>query len=179
MAQAFVGRRYNLIMVIIFLRGLPGSGKTSIAHKLEEKLDCAEVIHSDAFKIDYLKKHKDCDFADACKYSYSKTIKRLSTLSVKKIIIVEELFYDSDFVQKIRDFCREKNIRTFWFYLKRNLNKLLEIENSRKRKIKNTRGGLLKLQKDLDKIKIENEKIVLNDGNIDESVNFILENIKM
>ena len=88
-------------MKLIILRGLPGTGKTIIAKKLTQQIQNSIVIHVDEFKIDYRKLNKDCKFIDACKHSYKKTIKKLSSITDKEIAIIEELFYDSNFVNKI------------------------------------------------------------------------------
>ena len=45
-------------MKLIFLLGLPGAGKTTIAHLLEENLDNSIVLHLDDFRLNNLYKTK-------------------------------------------------------------------------------------------------------------------------
>ena len=166
--------RQYLNMKLIILRGLPGVGKSVIADKLAEKLNNSTVIHVDDFKVECRKKHKDYNFGDVCKYSYEKTLQKLSSCSSEEVIIIEEIFDNKDFVNNKIKFCKENNIESYWFHLKRDIKKLLEVENKRKRKIKNTLDDFETLQNNINKVKIANEKTILNNGDIDNSVNAIL-----
>ncbi|MDD2935400.1 MAG: AAA family ATPase [Candidatus Pacebacteria bacterium] len=163
-------------MKLIILRGLPGCGKSTIAEILSENLECS-VVYGDFFKREFLVKNKN--FQEACEYSYKKIFEEVEKYAEKKeeVVIIEELFDNKEFVERIKNFCRENNIQIYWFYIKRELEKLLEVEQKRDRKIKNTVDDFKKLQDSLNEIKNEGEIVVDNNGNIEESINFVLNKI--
>ena len=164
-------------MKLIILRGLPGCGKSTIAEKLSKKFD-SKVIYGDSFKLECLKRNNN--FKEACEYSYEKIFEEVKKYFNQKeeILIIEELFFDKDLVEKIKDFCKENNIKIFWFYIQKDLEKLLEIENKRERSKKNTTEDFKNIQKDLDSIKNEGEIIVDNNGSLEDSINFILKSLE-
>ncbi|MBU4536787.1 zeta toxin family protein [Patescibacteria group bacterium] len=142
-------------MKLIILRGLPGCGKSIIAEKLGEKLD-NPVIHGDFFKREYMKNNSDFKNSDVYQYSYNKIFEKIKDLfkSGEKFLIVEELFNDKDLVEKIKDHCLENNIEIKSFFIQRDLEKLLALEEVRGRKIKNTQEDFKKLEKEIKDIKI-------------------------
>lgn len=160
-------------MKLIILRGLPGSGKSVIAGKLGEQLN-KSVVSGDVFKLEFMK--NNCDFKEACQLACAKVFEKIKELfnERNKIIIIEELFHNRDFFNKIKNFCEKNNIEIKSFYIKRDLDKLLEVEKNRERKIKNTKEDFEKLKKELDEIKIENEVIIDNNNGVEDSVKFIL-----
>ncbi len=166
------------IMRLITLRGLPGCGKSVIAKKLGEKLN-VEVIKGDFFKLEFMK--NSSSFKEACSFAYDKIFEKIKELFDKrnKIIIVEELFNDKDLFEKIKVFCLESNIEIVSFYIDRDLEKLLEVENKRERKIKNSKEDFEKLKKEIKEIKIENEVVIDNNGIIENTVDFIIDNLKV
>lgn len=166
-------------MKLIILRGLPGSGKSTIAEKLSDKLG-GKVIYGDSFKREFMSANTDFKNEEVFEYSHNKIFNEIEKYfsQKEKLVIVEELFDNKEFVEKIKVFCKENNIEIFWFYIKRDLEKLLEIENKRERKIKNTIEDFKKLKKDIENIKNSEEFIVVNDKSIEDSVKSILENLK-
>ena len=166
-------------MKLIILRGLPGCGKSTIAEKLYESLD-SKVVYSDSFKREFIESNSSFENKDVYRYAHDKVLGEIEKYfnQKEKLVIVEELFEDKNFVEKIKIFCKENNIEISWFYIKRDLEKLLEIESSRKRKTKNTIEDFKKLQNSLDEIKNEGEIVVDNNGSIENSVNFILKSLE-
>ncbi|MCK4918598.1 MAG: AAA family ATPase [Candidatus Pacebacteria bacterium] len=163
-------------MQLIILRGLPGCGKSVIADKLGLYFN-NEVVHGDNFKLRYLENNSD--FKKALEFSYDKIFKKIKELfeNGSEIIVVEELFNNKNLIDKIYNFCKEKEIEIKSFYVKRDLEKLLEVENNRNRKIKNTKKDFEKLEYEIKEIGIENEIIIDNNGTIESSVEIILEKI--
>jgi broad-specificity NMP kinase len=141
-------------MKLIIIRGIPGTGKTTLAHSLENKLKNSEVIHLDDI---YTKK--------SGKKDYEKINKKLESFSKKDYVIIEGLIYDKDFFIKLKKF-EEK----YYFRLKRKISDLLKIPS---RKIRNSKEDFLKLKIELDKINIQKEYTIYN-NNLEISVNEIL-----
>jgi adenylate kinase family enzyme len=154
-------------MKLIILRGLPGCGKTTLANKIGQEAG-APVIHGDDFKLEYMRIERD--FKKALQYSYDKILENIKSYisNDEKVVVVEELFNDQNLVNNILQVCKEHNIDTHWFRVKRDLDKLLETEAKRDRKIKNTLEDFQKLEQELDSIKIDNETILENNSAIEE-----------
>ncbi|MEI8339388.1 MAG: AAA family ATPase [bacterium] len=154
-------------MKLIILRGLPGCGKTTLANKIGLEAG-APIIHGDDFKLEYMKIERD--FKKALQYSYDKITENIKEYISKdeKVVVVEELFNDQTLVNNIIQISKENNIDTHWFRIKRDLDKLLETEAKRERKVKNTLEDFQKLEKELDNIIIEGEVVLENNSNIDE-----------
>jgi len=163
-------------MKLIILRGLPGCGKSTIAKKLGENLN-SDVVNGDVFKLESLEKNKS--FEEALLYSYKKIFKKIKMFFAeeKEFIIVEELFYDKNLIDKIKDFCEQNNVKIYWFFIGRNIKEILEVEKNRDRKIKNSEGDFEKLKQKLEDVKIKDEVFINNNEEIDKSVKLILEKI--
>lgn len=158
--------------MIIFLRGLPASGKTTLANILANELNW-RVIHVDHYKNEFISQNPDAlSSKEFIPYGHKKTLEELSNIKNNANTIVEELFWNKDFVQEILDFCKKNNVQYQWFKLVRDKKYLL----SAKRKIRNTFKDFETMEKQIDDIKIEGE-IVINNQNIDESIKQIIANI--
>ncbi len=166
-------------MKLVILRGLPGCGKTTIAEKLSEKLD-GKVIYGDSFKREFMATNINFKNEDVFRYAHNKIFNEIEKYfnQKEKIVVAEELFDNKEFVERIKSFCEENNIEIFWFYIQRDLEKLLEIEDKRERKIKNTIEDFDNLQNSLNEIKNEGEIIIDNNGIIEDCVDFILKNLE-
>ena len=153
--------------MFIFIRGLPGSGKTTISNKLAEQLHW-DVIHVDHYKTEFISQNQDAYITkEFIPYSHKKTLEKLS--DIKNNVIIEELFWNNDFIQALLSFCKKNNIQYQWFKLIRDKKTLLSI----KRKIRNTFKDFETMEKQIDDIKIKDE-IIINNQNTDETIKQIL-----
>jgi len=160
-------------MTIIFIRGLPGTGKTTIANLLKAKLS-AEVICVDNFKLEAVA--NGASVKDSRKIAYEKTLKTLK-LYVKEnpeYIILEEIINDSSFFNQLQNFVKNSNIDTYWFCIERSLEELLKVESKRTRKLKNTKENFGELNREINNIKIEKEIFIQNDD-INKTIKEIIE----
>ncbi len=149
-------------MKIIFIRGLPGTGKTIIAKILKEIFLNSEVVSVDKLKIQALK--KNFTFAEANKLAFEKAIKKLYDLSkTKEIIIFEEMICNRELYGELRNFIRNIGCKVYWFRITRKLNQLLVEESKRKRGIKNTEKDFSDLKKEIETIRIKGEHKIKND----------------
>ena len=156
--------------MIIFIRGMPGNGKTTISNILAGKLNW-EAIHVDYYKDEFMRQNPGAlFFGEAVPYSYKKIIDKLS--NTKNNVIVEEIFRNKDFVQMILNLCKKNYIQYQWFKLVRKKKDLLPI----KRKIRNTLKDLEAMEKQIDDIKIEGE-IMIDNQSVDGSVEKIYNRI--
>jgi 2-phosphoglycerate kinase len=161
--------------MIIFIRGIPGSGKTSIADKLGEKTG-RKVIHVDDFKKEMMTQNPKAFFTEeVIPYSYKKTLEALEKYKGEDLII-EEIFKNKDFVRSVLDFCDKNNISYKWFIITRDIKKILEVNESRTRKVKNTLESLEKMQGEIDAMKIEGEVVIKNES-VEGSVQKIVESV--
>ena len=151
-------------MKTIFIRGVPGVGKTTIANILGQILPNSQVIHVDEFKIKEMKTGKS--FEESRKIAYEKTLDKLYSLSSQDFVYItlEELICDKDFLEGLIEFLNKTKSHAYWFRLMKPLNKLLEIESNRKRKLKNTKEDFCKLKQDIESLKIKNEYLIKNDN---------------
>jgi uridine kinase len=147
-------------MKLIILKGLPGTGKTAVAHGLENRLSNSEVIHLDDFGIKTGKNIEE---------NFKKILKKLSKLIEQdtEVVIVEGLTKDVDFWSRLETFAEENKLTLISFMLEQPLDRLLE------RKPKNSVEDFKKLQKYLE----VSDEIIIRDNDIDGSVNFILNKI--
>ncbi len=158
-------------MKIIVLRGLPGSGKGTVAESLKPLVGAVEVIEADNYKREYRRSNPGTPFLEALDYCYKKTLERLEELSKEgqaETVIVEELFNDGEFVKAVQDFAERNNVPIFWFYVRREMEQLLKVENERKREIKNPREVLEELQKEIEDIRIDGEVTIDNNGPMED-----------
>lgn len=144
-------------MKLVILRGLPGTGKTTIAKKLAKKIK-AKHIWVDGFKLKSSKK----TWKEIVKDAHKKAIKELNKAKKTDTIILEEILYDRGFIKELKKFIKKGNHIARWIQIKRPLKELLKIELERKRKIKNTRKNFIDMQKGLDKSKVKGEVIIKN-----------------
>lgn len=151
-------------MKVIFIRGVPGVGKTTVAKILGQIIPNSQVIHVDEFKIKAMKKGKGVE--ESRKIAYEKTLEKLYSLSSQDFVYLtlEEIICDKDFLEGLIEFLNKTKSRSHWFRLMRPLNKLLEIELNRKRKIKNTQEDLFKLKQEIESLKIRSEYWIKNDN---------------
>lgn len=155
--------------MIIFLRGLPVSGKTTLANILANELNW-NVIHVDDYKNEFIHQNANALFSkEVIPYSHKKTLEELSNIKNNANVVVEEIFWNKDFVQELLDLCKKNNVQCQWFKLVRDKKDFL----SAKRKIRNTLRDFETMEKQIDDIKIEGE-IVINNQNIDESIKKII-----
>jgi len=169
-------------MRIIILRGLPGTGKTIVSEILGKILDNFEIICVDKFKV--MKKGVIFEEGEEIdkkieERSYRKTLEKLNSFyeQNKKEIILEGLIINNDFYNELRNFVNKTNSHAYWFRLLRPLEKLLEIEAGRKRRIKNSKEDFDRLREDIEDCKIENEHWIKNDD-LALSIKKILDIIK-
>ncbi len=150
-------------MKIIFIRGVPGTGKTIVAKSIKESLPNSEIICVDDFKIKAMKKGTGID--ESRKIAYKQTLKKLNLFHKqnKNYIILEELICDRNFLENLIEFLNKTKSHAYWFRLMRPIKKLLEIESNRNRKIKNTQEDLFKLKQDIESLKIKDEYLIKND----------------
>ena len=165
-------------MKLIILRGLPGCGKSTIVEELSKKLGC-DVVYGDSFKRDFMNNNINFKNEDIYNYAHRKILEELENYfnERKEILIIEELFENKNFVEKLKQFCDKNKIEIKWFFIKRDLEKLLEVEDKRDRKIKNKLEDFKELEKCLDDLNNEGEIKIDNNGVIENSVNFILNKI--
>jgi len=151
-------------MKVIFIRGVPGVGKTLVSEALKKIFLDAEVIGVDKFKLKAMKNGEDFDKSK--KFAYEQTLKKLELFYKKNkdYVIIEEIICDQDFLNRIYEFLDKTKSQSYWFRLKRKIKELLETEAKRKRRIKNTKEDLFKLKQDIESCKIKNEYSVKNDN---------------
>ena len=70
---------------IILIYGLPGSGKTTLANKIFQKLENSEVYNGDSIR----KKFNDWDFSELGRERQAKRMKELSLTSKKQWLILD------------------------------------------------------------------------------------------
>lgn len=151
-------------MKIIFIRGLPGTGKTTVAEMLKKELYNSEVINVDNFKLEALKKGKN--FENAKKRAYEQALKKMNEfyLIKKDYLIIDELICEKEFLKKLHFFLNKTNSDFYWFRILRKLKFLLDVESKRNKKIKNTLKDFNKLKKDIESLKIPGEYLIKNDN---------------
>ena len=162
-------------MKIIFIRGLPGTGKTTISKLLKEKLS-AEIIYVDNFKLEAIS--EGASVKDSRKIAYIKTLQILESYIKKnpKYLILEEIISDLSFFNQLQNFIKNNNLTAYWFRIERPLEELLRVESDRKRKVKNTKKDLTELNKKIGDIKIEKEVIAQNDD-INKTVGEVIKHV--
>lgn len=150
-------------MKLILIRGLPGTGKTSVAEILKKELENSEVINVDNFKLEAMNNGEN--FESAKKFAYEETLKKLYEfyLMEKDFVIIDEIFCDREFVSKLYSFINKTKSKPYWFRLLRKLKNLLEVEKGRNRKIKNNIEDFKKLKKDIESLKLSNEGLIVNE----------------
>jgi len=148
-------------MKLVIIRGVPGTGKTIVSEILGKMFFDSEIICVDKFKLQAMKENS---FEEAQKIAYEKTLEKLHILyeQNKRDVVLEELVCDKDFYEELRNFIIKTNSSVNWFRLLRPLDKLLEIESDRKRKIKNSKEDFDNLKKNIESIKIPNEIWIKN-----------------
>jgi len=150
-------------MKVIFIRGLPGTGKTIVTELLKEKLPNSEVINVDDFKINPIQNGET--LKNIMKIAYKQLLKRLYEFSLinKEYVIIDELICEKRFLKKIFFFLNQTNSLSYWFRLRRKLKELLKVEAGRNRKIKNSLKDFSKLKKKIESLKIAGEYQIKND----------------
>jgi hypothetical protein len=158
-------------MRIIAIRGIAGSGKTELANNLASKLD-AEVLHVDWLKSALKKNFPEKGWPEIRALAYDKALKQIEEFRLQnvKALVVEELFIDSHFVSSVQKFCESNAIPLQFIRVERSIEQLLEAERGRaERPIENSRQDLEDMEQQLDAIKISGERIIRNNGSIEEA----------
>lgn len=161
--------------MIIFLRGLPGSGKTTIADLLGKRLGWL-VVHVDESKTEYMNAHPDASFKDEVVPHAQKIFMEKLESYKDEDLVVEETFWIENFVINILEFCEINRINSKWFLIERDMSQILETNEARTRRIKNTPSGLQNMSNRMKDIKIDGE-IVVDNMNIEDSVETIYNSI--
>lgn len=170
-------------MKLIILRGLPGSGKTELSERLATELG-ASVLHIDDFKTQIRKDFPgQFSWPEVRVKAYDEALRYLSEEEKKgtALIICEELFLDKEFVERLMSFCQENGVEAKWFKIERDLEKLMELEQSpvrAKRPVHNSKEDFERLDREIRGILIPEEEVVENNGELTESLNKIKERIK-
>lgn len=160
--------------MIIFLRGLPGSGKTTVAKLLAEKLSW-NVVSIDKYKKELMEQNPEANFiTEIIPGSYKKAFAELK--DKKENLIVEEVFRNKEFVNQLLELCREENIENKWFKITRDMSEIIKTNDERKRGIKNTPEILTMMENQLNEIVIEDEIQIKNEL-VEESVDEILKTL--
>lgn len=163
--------------MFVFIRGLPGVGKTSIANSLAEKLQW-KVISIDAFKKQLMNELPNADFvSEIVPASYQKGFEILEKY-IDENVIIEEVFRNKEFVEKILIFCQQNNIPFQWFKIIRDKRLLQEVNSERKRTIKNDLEILNMFEEQINRIDIKNEVEIKNTASVEEVVKEIIQNLK-
>lgn len=160
----------------IFIRGLPGVGKTTIARRLTDELGWP-VKRVDDHKIAYMNEHPDADFIDeVVPHSHEQFLDELQE-SEHENLITEGLFKDRDLVSSANKICENKSIEPQWFLIERDREKLLEVESNRERKVKNSPEELEAMEEKMNSIDIEGEICIKNDD-LDIAVKNIMNEVR-
>lgn len=160
-------------MIVIFIRGCPGAGKSTVAEKVCELLDGVH-IQVDTYKRTFRKRYPELDFGACCVYAYKMTRFELSKrLQDTEYVVIDEILSDSEFNRILIDFCQKHHVPTFWFTLSRSMEDLLKVEESRNREIKNTIEDFEIFKKAFEDTRQEGE-IVVENSDIEKTVERIL-----
>ena len=163
---------------LILLAGLPGSGKTTIADALAERLNW-KVVHVDEFKRELMKKDPNANFLkEIVPASYQEVMRKLIERKESELV-VEELCNDRKFVEDVQDFCKKNGIGCRWFKIIRDKETILHINvhNTRERTVVNSPEIIDMLERQLEEIKIDGEVDIYN-RTIDQSVDEILSKLE-
>lgn len=150
-------------MQAIFIRGVPGTGKTVVAKEIKKRLSNSELITVDDFKN---KKAKDDEsFEESLRHAYEKALSKLYLAHKKNkaYIILDDIICEREFLKELIKFLKETKTPAYWFRLMRPIEELLKIESKRKRCIKNNKEQLHELKQKIDSLKIKNEYLIKND----------------
>jgi tRNA uridine 5-carbamoylmethylation protein Kti12 len=167
------------MMKVIFIKGLPGVGKSTITKRLTRTL-AAQHINVDKFK----REAKTGNFRKDRLYAYKKTLRELNKFkkAKKDYVVIDEIFYNKKFVGDLLKFIKKNKANAYWFRITRPTKELLKIEKERKekhkkRKIRNKLKDFLYLQKNMNLCKVRGEVIIKN-KKTSETINFILEKVR-
>ena len=151
-------------MKVIVIRGLPGVGKSLVSKILKEIFLGCEIICVDKFKVKAMKDGKNFD--ESKKFAYEQALKKLDSLykKDKNYVILDEMICNKDFYNQLNNFIKITKSYAYWFRVMRPIEKLLEIESNRKRKIKNNLKDFIKLRKDVEACRIKDEYCIKNDN---------------
>ncbi len=164
-----------MVMRIIAIRGIAGSGKTELANRLAASIG-AEVLHVDWLKSALKKKFPEKGWPEIRALAYEEALQKIEEFKLRGIeaFIIEELFIDPSFVSSLQNFCESNAIALQFIRIERNLEKLLETEKERTdRPIKNNRQNLEDMERQIHAIKIPGERIIQNNSSIEEAVHEI------
>lgn len=135
----------NMKSKLIYLRGPPAVGKSSIARKLAKKLKNAALLNEDWFKFIQAKRSlKDPitnEIADKLLFS---TIKQMNTLDNYDYFIIEGLLVLPETIKRHKAFIKENKAKAYFFEVAANTNTLIKrnkvrTEHIKKCKVKNIR----------------------------------------
>ena len=161
-------------MKLIFIRGLPGAGKSSLAASLAENLVLrlyeTRLISSDQYKLEACR--RGLDFPAARQEAYRKTIEEIRATEAD-YLITEEIICDLGFYKQLQQVASQVGERSYWFRINRPIEQLMEVEKTRKRKVKNSYEDFQSLKQQMDAIKIPGE-IQIDNHNLKESLRQML-----
>jgi broad-specificity NMP kinase len=158
--------------MIIFIRGLPGSGKTHISNDLGARLNIP-VIHSDDLKKELTDRKPEAFFKEeVIPYSYDRILQEIMRHKDNNVII-EELFRTKDFVNKILSLCTKEAIISRWFQIDRDFREVIKVNKERKRKVKNDSQILERILRQIQEIEIPGEVLIKNTS-VQEAVDEIV-----
>lgn len=161
-------------MKLIIIRGLPGTGKTVVSRILGKIFPDSEILNVDKYKKKL--RIKGGNFRQSLDIAYKKAIKKLNS-SKAQIIIIDEIINDAGFYNDLQKLIYKKRAEAHWIRLIKHIDFLMELEKSRKRKIKNTRQYFDNLKREVDLIKIPGEIKIKNDNlalTLKKILNFIV-----
>lgn len=127
--------------VLIYIRGPPAVGKSSIARKLVKKLKNAALLHEDWFKFIQAKRRlpdpKTNEIADKLIFA---TVKKMLELDNYDYFIIEGLLLLPGTIKRHKEFIKKNKFKVYFFELTAKNKTLIERNKARtehKSKIKN------------------------------------------
>ena len=136
-------------MYIIFINGLPRSGKTETAHILERKIENCEVIHLDHYGTK----------TPPIPYSKKQEIYNIIKDYPGNLAIIEGLTWDQEFITEITQISDKTNSNFFYFDLRREFSEILKMPSAQER---NDEDKLKKIITRLESLDVPNKKIISN-----------------
>lgn len=170
-------------MKLIVIRGNGGSGKTVITDMLADKLG-AEKIHIDDFKAairnDLRVKNMPIILKEISKEAMDKSLSLLGKMKSDgvHIVIIEELFYNKEFIEDLKKYCIDNSVDVQWFRLEREMEKITEVQESSERSNRKFRiSNIGMMESRIRENVIEGELVIRNNDIIEDTIREFLVNI--